>query len=50
MYGKLITQVNSKGNGWDGNYNGQPIPADDYWFTIDLKNGEIVKGHFSLKR
>ena len=26
------------------------ITPDDYWFTIDLKNGEIIKGHFSLKR
>ena len=49
-YGKLITQVNSKGNGWDGNYNGQPIPADDYWFTIILENNRIIKGHFAVLR
>lgn len=49
-YGKLITQVNPKGNGWDGTYNGQPIPADDYWFSILLNNDRIIKGHFSLLR
>ena len=49
-YGKLITQVNSKGNGWDGNYNGQPIPADDYWFTIIIENNRIIKGHFAVLR
>ena len=49
-YGKLITQVNPKGNGWDGNYNGQSIPADDYWFTIILENNRIIKGHFALLR
>ena len=49
-YGKLITQVNPKGNGWDGNYNGHPIPADDYWFTIILENNKIIKGHFALLR
>lgn len=49
-YGKLITQVNPKGNGWDGTYNGHPIPADDYWFTIILENNRIIKGHFALLR
>ena len=49
-YGKLLTQVNPKGNGWDGNYNGRPIPADDYWFTIVLENNRIIKGHFALLR
>ena len=49
-YGKLITQVNPKGNGWDGTYNGQQIPADDCWFTIILNNDRINKGHFALLR
>jgi gliding motility-associated-like protein len=49
-YGKLITQINTKGNGWDGTYNGQPIPADDYWFSILLNNDRIIKGHFALLR
>ena len=49
-YGKLITQVNPKGNGWDGTFNGQPIPADDFWFTIILDNNRIIKGHFALLR
>ena len=49
-YGKLITQVNPKGSGWDGIYNGQPIPADDFWFTIILDNKRIIKGHFALLR
>jgi gliding motility-associated-like protein len=49
-YGKLITQVNPKGNGWDGTYNGQPIPADDFWFNIILENNRIIKGHFALLR
>jgi gliding motility-associated-like protein len=49
-YGKLITQVNPKGSGWDGTYKGSPIPADDYWFTILLDNNRIIKGHFALLR
>ena len=49
-YGKLITQVNTKANGWDGTYNGQPLPADDYWFSILINNDRIIKGHFALLR
>jgi gliding motility-associated-like protein len=49
-YGKLITQVNSKGSGWDGNLNGQTLPADDYWFSIIINNDRIIKGHFALLR
>lgn len=49
-YGKLITQVNPKGNGWDGTYNGSTLPAEDYWFTIILENNRIIKGHFALLR
>jgi hypothetical protein len=49
-YGKLITQVNSKGSGWDGNLNGHTLPADDYWFSIIINNDRIIKGHFALLR
>lgn len=49
-YGKLISEVNPKGSGWDGTYNGQPIPADDYWFSITINNDRIIKGHFALLR
>lgn len=49
-YGKLITSMNARNNGWDGTLNGHALPADDYWFVITLENGEQVKGHFSLIR
>lgn len=49
-YGKLIKQVISSGDGWDGTYIGNPMPADDYWYTIKLEDGREAKGHFSLKR
>ncbi len=46
---KLIAQSNSKDYAWDGRFNGKPLPASDYWYTI--KVGEILfKGHFTLKR
>jgi len=50
-YGKLLKQIPiGDYNGWDGALNGQPLPADDYWYNINLADGRIVKGHFALKR
>ena len=50
-YGKLIKQwIPSVNLGWDGTFNGIPLPADDYWFTLKLEDGREKKGHFSLKR
>jgi gliding motility-associated-like protein len=52
-YGKLIKQLNAEGIGWDGSFNGQPVPSSDYWFRIeysyDGKQRE-ASGHFALKR
>jgi gliding motility-associated-like protein len=49
-YGKLITRINAAGNGWDGTFNGQQLPASDYWFRIIKEDGREFKGHFALKR
>ncbi len=49
-YGKLLKQILASGGSWNGTFNGFKLPADDYWFTIHLENGEIIKGHFSLIR
>jgi len=49
-YGKLIKQVLASGNGWDGTFIGNPMPSDDYWYTIKLEDGREAKGHFLLKR
>lgn len=49
-FGKLIKQISPSGQGWDGTFNGEPLPADDYWYTLDLQEGRSAKGHFALKR
>lgn len=49
-YGKLIKQISPTGTGWDGNFNGNPMPASDYWYSIQLEDGKVMKGHFALKR
>lgn len=52
-YGKLLKTLPHTSMGWDGTFNGQNMPADDYWFVAKvLQNGSSfdVKGHFALKR
>jgi valyl-tRNA synthetase len=52
-YGKLIKQISAQSEGWDGTFNGKPLPATDYWFTVDYVEQTLnkqFKAHFSLKR
>ncbi|MEP6431924.1 MAG: T9SS type B sorting domain-containing protein [Nonlabens ulvanivorans] len=49
-FGKLLKQLSPTGIGWDGTYNGNPMPSTDYWFKVVLNDGQSFRGHFSLKR
>ncbi len=52
-FGKLLKQLSPLGPGWDGTYNGNPLPSSDYWFRVEYKENESTKefkGHFTLKR
>jgi gliding motility-associated-like protein len=49
-YGKLLLQLQTSTSGWDGTFNGEPLPSTDYWFTLELNGGQIVKGYFAMKR
>ncbi|RIA10091.1 gliding motility-associated-like protein [Flavobacteriaceae bacterium MAR_2010_72] len=53
-YGKLLKQINPKGQGWNGAFNGQIMETSDYWFLAELVdvNGQVstYRGHFTLKR
>ncbi len=49
-YGKLLKYIDPYSEGWNGIYNGQLMPTDDYWFTITLISGKVDIGHFALKR
>ncbi len=48
-YGKLIKELSPLGEGWDGLFNGEKLPSDDYWFSVRLQDGRIFKNHFTLK-
>jgi gliding motility-associated-like protein len=54
-YGKLLKKLDPQGDGWDGTYNGRPMPSTDYWFTIEYQIPALnvtrrFRAHFSLKR
>jgi len=49
-FGKLLKQISATGVGWDGTFNGNLLPADDYWYSIQFEDGRSAKGHFALKR
>lgn len=52
-YGKFLKEIRPKSVGWDGMYNGHPMPANDYWFSVEYAEQnipKIFKSHFSLKR
>ena len=52
-FGKLVKQIGTNSLGWDGTYNGKPLPSTDYWFVLDYQLGGLpkqFKSHFALKR
>jgi gliding motility-associated-like protein len=52
-YGKLLKTLTHTSPGWDGTYNGNPMPSGDYWFVAKVRQDARffeVKGHFALKR
>ena len=52
-YGKLLKQIIPNGIGWNGTFNGQPLPSTDYWFRIEYTESNVrkeFKSHFSLIR
>ena len=48
--GTFIAQIDPMGRGWDGTFNGQPLPANTYWFKATNGDKEPVTGYFALKR
>ena len=49
-YGKLLKELDPLSKGWNGTFNGKPMPSTDYWFRVYLEDGREFKSHFSLVR
>ncbi|MGY3793733.1 T9SS type B sorting domain-containing protein [Aquimarina sp. 433] len=48
--GKLLKQLVPSGNGWDGTYSGALMPSSEYWYRVELDDGRVRTGSFSLIR
>ncbi|WP_053975606.1 T9SS type B sorting domain-containing protein [Mangrovimonas xylaniphaga] len=48
-YGQLVKELTPLSSGWDGTFNGKPLPSNDYWFSVTLEDGRTFTSHFTLK-
>ncbi|MHA7831608.1 MAG: T9SS type B sorting domain-containing protein [Flagellimonas sp.] len=52
-YGRVVEVMARNVQGWDGNYDGKPLPTGDYWYVVQLKGEQDDRefvGHFTLYR
>jgi len=52
-HGSLLKTTAIDGSGWDGTFQGNPMPASDYWFKAVYNDDGVertITGHFTLKR
>ncbi|MEM8506298.1 MAG: T9SS type B sorting domain-containing protein [Bacteroidota bacterium] len=50
-YGRVVA-ILEEVTGWDGTYEGQPLPTGDYWYVVNANDREKQQfvGHFTLYR
>ncbi len=48
-YGKLLKSAKNSSFNWDGTYNNEKMPTDDYWYVVKV-NQQTYTGHFTLRR
>ncbi len=48
-YGKLLKNSKNTSFSWNGTFNNEDMPTDDYWYNIIIDNQQFL-GHFTLKR
>jgi len=49
-FDKLLVKLKGSDAGWDGTYNGHPMPMTDYWYLLYDEALGTMSGHFILKR
>ncbi|WP_183562086.1 gliding motility-associated C-terminal domain-containing protein [Mucilaginibacter sp. SP1R1] len=49
-YGALVFKSTGYTQAWDGRYGGQDVPSGTYYYMIDLKNGNVLKGWVLVMR
>ncbi len=48
-WGQQIFYSNGYNTPWNGTYNNEPLPTGDYFYIIDLGNGNPLKGALTIK-
>ncbi|WP_435622996.1 T9SS type B sorting domain-containing protein [Flagellimonas sp.] len=49
-FGRLLFQMLQSSEGWNGTFDGRPLPSSDYWFRAVDTDNRVFQGHFTLKR
>jgi len=50
-YGQTVFNSVGYANPWDGNFNGQPLPAGPYYYILDPGNGrKVLSGYVTILR
>lgn len=49
-YGTFLAQIEAGSQGWNGLFNGRPLPESNYWFRTRSPEGKKLQGYFLLKR
>lgn len=49
-FGKILAEFSANGQGWDGLYNGTPMPLGGYWYKAVTTDNRVFTGNFSLIR
>jgi gliding motility-associated-like protein len=49
-FGRLLIEYPGTYSGWNGLIGIYPATAGDYWYVIQLKDNQVLKGNFSLIR
>ncbi len=49
-YGTFLKEITQDSLGWDGTFNGRPLPSGGYWFKAVDDTQREIQGFFTLKR
>lgn len=47
-YGELVFESTDYKNDWDGSYQGKKLPADTYFYILEIPEQQLLKGYITL--